>query len=278
MARRGLRYETLRTLWPLSRFIYWLGNRPLLRPLSRPFFKALKGEAIIVPVHETISDPESVVLPYPLLTPLMERASARFLMDECICRRGENCQAFPQDFGCLFLGDGAAQIRSSMGRRVDAGEAMAHVREAMDMGLMPLVVHTTFDAWMLGIPFRRMLGICFCCDCCCTVQQGLRLGPPAFWDMVQRLPGLMVEVSGECVGCGACVEACPVGAASASNGRVTIEAERCKGCGRCVAACPVGVIRLRMDESVDTLGLLLGRVTRRTHIGLPSDELTSDSS
>ncbi|MFW6135545.1 MAG: DUF362 domain-containing protein [Chloroflexota bacterium] len=277
MGRHGLLYETLRTLWPLSRLIYWLGNRPLLRPLSRPFFKALNSEAIIVPVQESIADPQSVVLPYPVLIPLIERSSARFLMDECICRRGENCQAFPQDLGCLFLGDGAAQIRPSMGRCVDAGEAIAHVREAMALGLTPLIVHTTFDAWMLGIPYRRMLGICFCCDCCCTVQQGLRLGPPAFWDMVHRLPGLMVEVSAECIGCGACVEVCPVGAASASNGQVTIEPERCKGCGRCVTACPVDALRLRMDESVDPMGRLLGRITRRTDIGLPSDERTTDS-
>ncbi len=277
MGRHGLLYETLRTLWPLSRLIYWLGNRPLLRPLSRPFFKALNSEAIIVPVQESIADPESVVLPYPVLIPLIEQASARFLMDECICRRGENCQAFPQDFGCLFLGDGAAQIRPSMGRRVEAGEAIAHVREAMALGLTPLIVHTTFDAWMLGIPYRRMLGICFCCDCCCTVQQGLRLGPPAFWDIVQRLPGLMVEVGAECVGCGACVEVCPVEAPLVSNGRVTIEAERCKGCGRCVAACPIGAIRLRMDGGVDTMDRLLDRITRRTDIGLASDERPTDS-
>lgn len=255
-------------LWPLSRFIYWLGNRRLLRPLSRPFFKALRSEAIIIPVHETIANPESVILPYPLLSRLVKGTSARFLMDECMCRRGENCQRYPQDFGCLFLGDGASKISPGMGRLVGEGEAMAHVRRGMELGLVPLVVHTTFDALTLGIPYRRMLGICFCCECCCTVQQGLRLGPPSFWDIVVRLPGLTVEVDGTCIGCGACAEACYVQAVSMSEGRASIDGDACKGCGRCVTVCPTGAITLRLDENVDMMGQLVSRIARRTDIGL----------
>lgn len=274
MTQYGLFHETLRVLWPLGRVIYWLGNRPLLRSLSRPFVKALNSEAVIIPVHETISGPESVVLPYPMLTPLIEQASARVLMNECICRRGENCQTFPQDFGCLFLGEGVAQIRSAMGRRVDASEAIAHVEQAMEMGLVPLIVHTTFDALMLGVPYRRMLGICFCCDCCCTVQQGLRLGPPAFWDIVWRLPGLRVDIGADCVGCGECLEVCYVKALSMPNERALIDSARCKGCGRCVATCPTGAINLQLEEEVDTLAVLLDRIARRTDIGLAKERLT----
>lgn len=268
MARSRLFYETLMTLWPLGRFIYRLTNRRFLRPLSPLLFGALKGEAIIIPVHETIANPESVILPYPLLGPLLSSTDARFLMNECMCRRGENCQTHPQDFGCLFLGEGASQISPSMGRLVDEAEALAHVERGMALGLVPLVVHTTFDALTLGVPFRRILGVCFCCECCCAVQQGLRLGPPAFWDIVVRLPGLAVETNGECVACGACLEACYVGAISLASGRARIDADVCKGCGRCLSVCPTGAISLRMDESVDPWGQLVDRIRRRTDIGL----------
>jgi UDP-glucose 4-epimerase len=270
LARFRLFYETLMRLWPLSRLVYWLSNRRFLRPLSWPFFRALRSEAIIIPIHEAIANPKSVVLPYPLLTPLIEQTSTRVVMNECMCRRGENCQTYPQDFGCLFLGDGAAKISPSMGRLVDDEEAIAHVQRAMAMGLTPLVVHTTFDALTLGIPYRRMLGICFCCDCCCTVQHGLRLGPPAFWDIVVRLPGLSVEVDGACDGCGACVEACYVRAISLSEGRALVDGELCKGCGRCLAICPNGAITLHLDEEIDAMGQFVERINQRTDIGLMS--------
>ena len=259
-------YRAAIKLWPLGRVVYRLGNKPLVGSLVRPLIHAANDEAIIIPVHEAVQGTESVVLPYPLLTPLVEQASTRFIMNDCMCRRGENCQSYPQDLGCLFLGDGAIGIDPSLGRLTSVDGALAHVQQAMEIGLVPLVVHASFDAWVLGIPYHRILTVCFCCDCCCAVRMGLRLGPPSFWDTVVRLPGLTVTVGPECVGCGECVDVCHVQAISLSDGRAHIN-DQCKGCGRCVAACPVGAIALRVDNDVDVLGRLLTRIEQRTSIG-----------
>ncbi len=47
-------------------------------------------------------------------------------------------------------------------------------------------------------------------------------------------------ISDECVSCGACVEACPVGAISEGDGKFVIDADACLDCGACAGACPVG--------------------------------------
>jgi UDP-glucose 4-epimerase len=243
-----------------------MGTRPLLGLLLRPLFSPSGNEAVMIPIHEAVQGDDSVVLPQPMLTPLVEKASVRFLMEECMCRRGENCQSYPHDVGCLFLGDGAAHINPALGRSVDADEALAHAQRAIDLGLVPLITHNSFDAYVLGIPYRRMLAVCFCCDCCCAVRLVLRQGPPAFWTTVLRVPGLTVRVGEACVQCGACLTVCPVEAIYLNNGRVRI-GEQCKGCGRCVTTCPVQAIGLEIAQDVDPLGQLMTRIAQRTDVG-----------
>ncbi|MBR6044868.1 MAG: 4Fe-4S binding protein [Ruminococcus sp.] len=43
----------------------------------------------------------------------------------------------------------------------------------------------------------------------------------------------------ECIGCGACVDACPAGAIEMGDGKAVINADTCVDCGSCAATCPV---------------------------------------
>ena len=266
-----LRYPILVALWPLGKVQHWLSGLPVIGSLFASYDPA-DSEAVLIPIHQEIRGTESVVLPYPLLGPLIERASARTILHHCPCRQGEHCQTYPRDIGCLLLGDGGAAIDRARGRPASVEEALAHVEHATAAGLVPTILHSAFDAYLFDIPYRKMLAICFCCDCCCTIRHGLRLAPEAYLDTVQRLPGLTVRAGSACVGCGACASACPTEAISFVEGPAGMVAhvddDLCVGCGRCVGVCPHQAMALCWDGEGDVLERLLSRIKDRTDIGL----------
>jgi len=46
----------------------------------------------------------------------------------------------------------------------------------------------------------------------------------------------------KCLGCGACVAACPVEAISMVDDKAVVDAEECISCGACVGECPAEAI------------------------------------
>ena len=46
----------------------------------------------------------------------------------------------------------------------------------------------------------------------------------------------------ECISCGTCADACPMGIISQGDDHYQIDASQCVDCGTCAEACPVGAI------------------------------------
>ncbi|MCD6428616.1 MAG: glycyl-radical enzyme activating protein [Desulfurococcales archaeon] len=57
-----------------------------------------------------------------------------------------------------------------------------------------------------------------------------------------------------CIGCGACVQACPMNAISFRNGKISIDRSRCVKCGTCAEHCPTSAITvIGREVTVDEL-------------------------
>ena len=201
-----------------------------------------------ISVGQNVERPEEMALPSEIVHRFIDRASFHWVMNFCICRESSKCKDYPIHYGCLFLGEAAKDINPVLGRRVTKEEAHEYIRKCDEAGLVHLIGRNKLDSVWLNVgPSEKLLTVCNCCPCCC-LWRVLPVISPDIGRKVTRMPGVKVEVSDECVGCGTCTEGvCFVNAIRLVDGRAVIS-EACRGCGRCVEVCPNGAITLTITD------------------------------
>ena len=209
---------------------------------------------LVMPLNVDITDEsQKVIVPLDMIKQSLKNVTFIGGMDSCLCRQANDCTDYPQDLGCLFLGEaGRVVVKHNLGRELTYEEACARVDKAAEYGLMGQAVWIEVEQMLWGIrndQMDKMLEICFCCPCCCIAMRLARNATsnerhrfhPSGWTAVPDLT--------KCIGCKLCdtgVNGCPVEAISfREDGKVVINQETCVGCGICKSRCPKDVIKLK---------------------------------
>ncbi len=241
MGRPAWQIRAVIAFWPLKNLLAKMVGWPVIGRWMRFAFRG--DRASYIPVHAELEGPGSVALPGRVVEHFIEEASFRFVLHQCLCRSLEMCSNYPKEIGCLFLGEGAKEIACSLGREATVGEALAHHRKAIGLGLIPMVGKLRWDSLWLGVKRReQFLTICHCCDCCCYFRL-YRYLPGEIARSLQKLEGLDVQVGEACDGCGTCVERCFIRAMRLRDGKAEA-GEECRGCGRCAQVCPKKAVQM----------------------------------
>lgn len=214
-----------------------------LHPLLRP----ANNNATNLPVNVDIQS-ESTPLPPEVAKELIRKSKYHHVLNKCLCRHGRDCQNHTHEVGCLFLGETGFDVTPGFSRRISMDEALAHVDRALEDGLMPMTGRFRVDNYAFLVPdHHTLLGICFCCHCCCFMSYYRHAPTEQVAAFYPRLRGLEITVTDKCKGCGACAETCYLRAIRIENGKAQ-HSDLCRGCGRCATTCKNGAVELKMTD------------------------------
>ena len=254
MARPLWFVKLLKKAFPNVKFIAKLTNLPILGAIFDQLL--FKGDDIIyltqdkvIEINQPMGEYDNLILPSQVLEYFINKAKNRWVMNFCICRSSMNCQDYPIDLGCLFLGDAVLNINPELGKLVTKEEALEHLRKCREAGLVHMIGKNRLDAQWLGVkPGEKLLSICNCDPCCCLWRVSSILSPK-IGSKIKKMPGVKVQVTDKCIGCGTCMKGiCFVNAIQLRDKKASISNE-CRGCGRCVDVCPQNAIELTVEDT-----------------------------
>lgn len=262
----------LRLYWPLNLLSAKMTRWPIvghfLSFIMIPLFTKNNFNISYIPINANIEPVASSALCREIIEELIRRSSHRVIISRCSCRDAKKCQNFPIEDSCLLLGEDTKVVDSRIAKHASVDEALDHMSTKTASGLIPMIGRVRMDDFYYGIPNRgRMLTICFCCPCCCSILGALQYLPEEAKSSLVRLKNVEVIVDTEkCIQCRHCIDACFAKAITLSGGTIQHDEDKCIGCGRCSMVCLPQATSLVVENVDIAVNEILGRIKERVNI------------
>ncbi|MGP8154118.1 MAG: DUF362 domain-containing protein [Smithella sp.] len=264
--------EVLRIYWPLNHLAARATGIPvigrIITVITSPLFSDKNFNITYIPVNANIEPAASEVLSRGIIEELIRKSAHRVIIKKCSCRDSKGCKNYPAEDSCLLLGYDTEFVSPCIARHVGVDEAVWHMNSMISKGLVPLTGRVRMDDFFYGVPNRgRMLTICFCCPCCCTILNSARFFPNKFRSGIVKLRGARIVIdANKCKTCGTCIDSCFMKAIFLENGIIKHDHEKCIGCGRCTVVCPEKASVVAMDNAGTAVDEILGRIKHRVNV------------
>ena len=187
----------------------------------------------VVPVEMGVEIPRNLVLPYETVEGIIERNDT-ISINYCYCRNWKDnlkdpCEVESPKLSCFQFGRYAKfLIDHKFGVPISKEEAIKILKEAEDYGLVHKAIHQQN-------PEQEEDGFCNCCSCCCQFFQLYKRGIFPFHTLSYYIANLDLD---KCLGCGVCMDKCPIDAIEILDDQSVTNLDACIGCGICVHHCP----------------------------------------
>ncbi|MHA1291678.1 MAG: 4Fe-4S binding protein [Promethearchaeota archaeon] len=212
-------------------------------PVDRtvPILKNVDGKDIVIEINEEIETAEEQIVPSQKVEDIINKFDD-IAVAHCFCRQhqkllGHNCIQNPPEECCFTFGKSARfVVDNGFGRMISKEEAVDILKRCDDAGLVHKAYHPH------GNINRDETSLCNCCKDCCGTFDLWKSGATPMVNATNFLAKTNLEL---CVGCGTCVEKCPVDAIALNDNNKAIRNEDwCIGCGICARFCPENAITL----------------------------------